>query len=136
MAQFSTVVNASLKKVWHDLILKIEQPEKFVPGVSDVLIIEKSNDYVLRQMTVTAGGTSSILKEKITFVPYKVRFWLLEHPQFEGYVDNDIAFISDIETELTFTINWADKVTKVAHNNLEMVQNAVLKTKKYIEETP
>ena len=41
MVQFSTVVNASLEKVWEHLIYKIEKPENFVPGVSDVEIIEK-----------------------------------------------------------------------------------------------
>lgn len=134
MAQFSTVVNASLEKVWNDLILKIEQPEKFVPGVSKVVISERNNDFVIRQMTVTTDETTTILKEKITFSPYKIRFLLLEHPKLEGYVDNDIKFVSEIETEVTFTINWIDKVTKSAINNQEMVKNAVLKTKKYIEE--
>lgn len=134
MSQFSTVVNASLEKVWHDLILKIEQPEKFVPGVSNVVISERNNDYVVRQMTVTTDETTTILKEKITFIPYKVRFLLLEHPKLEGYVDNEIKFISENETEVTFTINWIDKVTKSAIDNQEMVKNAVLKTKKYIEE--
>lgn len=134
MSQFSTVVNASLEKVWHDLILKIEQPEKFVPGVSNVVISERNNDYVVRQMAVTTEETTTILKEKITFIPYKVRFLLLEHPKLEGYVDNEIKFISENETEVTFTINWIDKVTKSAIDNQEMVKNAVLKTKKYIEE--
>jgi hypothetical protein len=108
--------------------------EKFVPGVSKVVISERNNDFVIRQMTVTTDETSTILKEKITFVPYKVRFWLLEHPKLEGYVDNEIKFISDNETEMTFTINWIDKVTRSAIDHQEMVKNAVLKTKKYIEE--
>lgn len=134
MSQFTTVVNAPLDKVWSDLILKIERPEKFVPGISDVIIIEKNNDYVTRQMTVTTNETSTILKEKITFVPYKVRFLLLEHPKLEGYVDNDIKFISDNETEMTFNINWIDKTTKFEIDSQEIAKNAVLKTKNYIEE--
>jgi hypothetical protein len=85
-------------------------------------------------MTVTTDGNATTLTEKITFVPYKVRFLLLDHPKFEGYVDNDIKAINDQETELTFTINWTDKATQLEINNPEMVKNAVLKTKKYIEE--
>jgi ribosome-associated toxin RatA of RatAB toxin-antitoxin module len=134
MVQYSVNVNASLEKVWSHLIYKIEKPENFVPGVSNVLILEKNNDFVTRQMTITTEGNPTTLTEKITCIPYKVRFLLLDHPKFEGYVDNDIKAITDQETELTFTINWKDKVTPSEINNPEMVKNAVLKTKAYIEE--
>lgn len=133
MVQYSTTVNASLEKVWQHLILKIEKPENFVPGVSDVIILEKKEDFVTRQMTITTVETVTTLVEKITFVPYKVRFLLMEHPKFEGYVDNDIKFISENETQMTFTINWKDISTQSEINNQEMVKNAVLKTKIYIE---
>jgi hypothetical protein len=133
MVQFSTIVNASLEKVWSHLIYKIEKPEDFVPGVTDVIIIEKNNDFVVRQMTVTTAENTTILKEKITFIPYKVRFQLIEHPKWEGYVDNDCKVISENETEITFTINWTDKITKFEFDNQEMVKNAVLKTKNFIE---
>ena len=134
MVQYSTIVNASLEKVWQHLILKIEKPENFVPGVSDVIILEKKEDFVTRKMTITTEGNATTLVEKITFIPYKVRFLLLEHPKFDGYVDNDIKAISDNETEITFSINWKDKITQMAFDNQEMVKNAVLKTKNYIEE--
>jgi ribosome-associated toxin RatA of RatAB toxin-antitoxin module len=134
MVQYSTIVNASLEKVWQHLILKIEKPENFVPGVSDVIILEKKEDFVTRKMTITTEGDATTLVEKITFVPYKVRFLLTEHPKFEGYVDNDTKAISDNETEITFSINWKDKITQMTFDNQEMVKNAVLKTKKYIEE--
>jgi ribosome-associated toxin RatA of RatAB toxin-antitoxin module len=44
MVQYTTIVKASLEKVWQHLILKIEKPENFVPGVSDVIILEKNED--------------------------------------------------------------------------------------------
>ncbi len=134
MVQFSTTVNASLEKVWEHLIYKIENPENFVPGVSDVEIIEKKNDFVIRQMKITQESGITILKEKITFVPYKVRFLLVDHPKYEGYVDNDIKELAFNQTEVTFTINWVDKETNAEVNNYEMVKNAVLKTKNFIEE--
>ncbi len=134
MVQFSTIVNASLEKVWKHMLLKIEQPENFVPGVSDVIILGKNKDFVTRQMSITTEENTTTLVEKITFVPYKVRFLLVEHPKFEGFVDNDVKFISENETEMTFTINWKDKVTQSEINNQELVKNAVLKTKNYIEE--
>lgn len=134
MVHYTTIVNASLEKVWQHLILKIEKPENFVPGVSNVHILEKNKDFVIRKMTITSQENVSTLLEKITFEPYKVRFQLLEHPVFEGYVDNDIKPISANETEMTFTINWKDKSSKIEFDNSELVKNAVLKTKKFIEE--
>jgi ribosome-associated toxin RatA of RatAB toxin-antitoxin module len=132
MVQYSTTVNAPLEKVWQHLILKIEKPENFVPGVSDVLIMEKKEDFVTRKMTITTEENATNLVEKITFIPYKVRFLLIEHPKFDGYVDNDIKPISENETEMTFTINWKDKVTQSEFDNQEMVKSAVLKTKTFI----
>ena len=133
MVQYSTTVNVSLEKVWQHLILKIEKPENFVPGVSDVIILDKNKDFVTRKMTITVEGNATTLVEKITFIPYKVRFLLLEHPKFEGYVDNDIKPISENETEMSFTINWKDKTTQSEFDNQEMLKNAVLKTKNFIE---
>jgi ribosome-associated toxin RatA of RatAB toxin-antitoxin module len=133
MVQFSTIVNAPLEKVWKHMLLKIEKPENFVPGVSDVFILEKKEDFVTRKMTITTEESTTTLVEKITFIPYKVRFLLIEHPKFEGYVDNDVKFVSENETEMTFTINWNDKATQSEFDNSEMVKNAVLKTKTYIE---
>ena len=133
MVQYTTVVTASLEKVWQDLMYKIDHPEHFVPGVTEVIIMEKTADFVSRQMTVTTSESVTILKEKITFVPYKVRFLLVDHPKLEGYVDNDIEKISDTETQMTFIIDWVDKTTQKPINNFEMVKNAVLKTKTFIE---
>ncbi len=133
MVQYTTIVNAPLEKVWEQLLYKIEKPENFVPGVSDVIISDKNTDFVSRQMKVTTAENTTILKEKITFIPYKVRFLLLEHPSLEGFVDNDIRANSENETEMTFTINWIDKTTKTGINDFELVKNAVLKTKNFIE---
>jgi hypothetical protein len=133
MVQYTTTVHATLEKVWQNLIYKIENPENFVPGISDVFVLEKNEDFVIRKMTVTTPDNTTTLTEKITFIPYKVRFLLVEHPKFEGYVDNDIKLISDIETEITFTINWKDKTTQSEINNFELVKNVVEKTKLYIE---
>ena len=134
MVDYTAIVKASLEKVWHHLILKIEKPENFVPGVSDVHILEKKEDFIIRKMTITSEGNSTTLTEKITLEPFKVRFLILEHPKFEGYVDNDVKAISENETKITFTINWIDKNTKVEFDNAELVKNTVLKTKNYIEE--
>jgi ribosome-associated toxin RatA of RatAB toxin-antitoxin module len=134
MVHYTTIVKAPLEKVWHHLIFKIENPENFVPGISDVFVLEKNDDFVIRKMTITTPDNTTSLTEKITFIPYRVKFLLLEHPKFEGYVDNDIKFISENETEITFSMNWVEKITKSEFDNFELVKNAVIKTKTYIEE--
>lgn len=134
MVQYTTTVNATLEKVWHHLILKIENPENFVPGISDVFILEKNDEFVIRKMTITTPDNTSTLTEKITLTPNKVRFLILEHPKFEGYVDNDIKHISENETEITFSMNWMEKITKSEFNNFELVKSAVIKTKTFIEQ--
>ncbi|MBL7886082.1 MAG: DUF1857 family protein [Flavobacterium sp.] len=133
MASFSTIINTSIEKVWEHLLYKIEYPKAFVPGVSDVLILEKNNEYVVRQMTITMNDVVSKVMEKITFSPYSVHFELLEHPKFNGFVDNEAVFVSENETQLTYTMNWMDKQTQMAYENPEIMKNAVLKTKDFIE---
>lgn len=133
MTSFSTSVNASLENVWKHLTFKIEHPEAFVPGVSGVTILEKNEEFVIRQMNITMNGTISKVVEKITSEPFCVRFELLEHSKFTGYVDNEAIAISENETQITYTMNWVDKQTQIAYENPEIMKNAVLKTKEYIE---
>jgi len=135
MVHYTAPTATPLKKVWQHLLHKIEFPENFIPGVSNVVILEKNDEFVIRQMDVLMNDKPVTLKEKITFKPYKVRFELLDHPTLKGYVDNDIKCISDSETEITFTVNWKDKITDAPVDNPEMVKSAVLKTIEFIEAT-
>ena len=41
MIQFTQSIDVSLEKVWQQFIYKIEHPENFVPGVSNVIIKKK-----------------------------------------------------------------------------------------------
>ena len=66
MVQYTTTINASLEKVWEHLLFKIEQPENFVPGVSDVIILDKKDNFVIRKMTITTEEHATTLIEKIT----------------------------------------------------------------------
>ncbi len=133
MASFSTTISASIEKVWEHLVYKIEHPEAFVPGVSDVIILDKNQEFVIRQMTITVNNIPSKVVEKITATPYHVRFELLEHPTYMGFVTNEAFCISENETQLTYAMNWWDKVTQKAYENEEIMKNAVLKTKNYME---
>lgn len=136
MVSYSATTKASLKKVWEQLLFKIEHPEDFVPGVSHVSILEKTDTTVIRVMDVVMNGVSATLKEKITFQSYKVRFELIEHPHLDGYIDNDAKALSDTETEITYTAHWRSKGTQEEINNFEIIKTAVLKTIALIERTP
>ena len=133
MTRATTIINASLEKVWSELLFKIDHPENFVPGVSDVLILEKNSNYVIRKMTITTVENVFSITEKITFQPFIVQFFIIDHPQYEGYVENEAKSISEQKTEITFTMNWKNKTTQEIVQNSAILENAVLKTKEYIE---
>ena len=134
MIQYSALVEAPLAEVWAQFLIKIEQPQLFVPGVSKVHILDKKEALVVRQMTITTENTAIDIQEEITFAPYTVRFLILEHPLYEGYVDNIARAISETQTEITFAMHWKDKISQQPMGNLELLQNAVLKTKNHIEQ--
>lgn len=133
MIQHSTVVKAPLVKVWEQLLVKIEQPQLFIPGVSQVQLLEQKEAMVKRQMTLTTEMGATVIQEEITYQPYHIRFALLSHPLYEGYVDNDAKAISDVETEITFSMHWTHKITHEPMQNIALLEQAVLKTKDYIE---
>jgi len=137
MISYTAMVNQPIDKVWKHFIYKIEHPENFVPGVSNVKILESTKDYVIREMDIkTPTGENIRLKEKITFSPYWVKFLILEHPIYEGYVENLAESISENKTAITYTLSWMNKETSEVFKQHEMIQNAVLNTVDYIMQHP
>ena len=133
MISHSESINAPLATVWEHFVYKIEHPEHFVPGVSNVVIREKTDDHVIRAMDIALhGGAPTTVVEKITWAPYWVKFELLEHPVYTGHVDNLAEAVSDRETRITFTLHWVNKTTGEPFSNPEVPKNAVLKTVEYI----
>jgi ribosome-associated toxin RatA of RatAB toxin-antitoxin module len=133
MITYSENINVPIAVVWQYFIHKIEHPENFVPGVSNVSIKEHTDQYIIREMDIEANGGSKVrFTEKITYTPYCVKFLILDHPTYSGYVDNIAERISDNETKITFTLNWIDKETATPFNNQEMIKNAVRKTVDFI----
>jgi 4-hydroxy-L-threonine phosphate dehydrogenase PdxA len=129
MVSFSTNIHAPLDQVWEHFLYKIEHPEHFVPGVSNVEIIEKTGDYVLRAMELTTpDGAQARVVEKIIHAPYTVKFLIVDHPKFSGHVDNLAEKISENETKITFSMYWVNKETGEPFSNQELVKSAVLKT--------
>jgi len=129
----SEIVNAPIEKVWNALVLKIEQPQYFVPNVSDVYIMEKTEKFMIRQMTLQAGDIKMEMVEKITSSPYIVRFDIISHPKNTGYVLNEASSIDANSTLLTYTMCWQDKIEHTPSNNPEILKAAVMLSKEFIE---
>lgn len=127
------IINAPIATVWDALVLKIEQPQFFVPNVSNVLILEKTQEFVVRQMTLQAGEIKMELVEKITFSPFLVKFEIISHPKNIGYVLNEAIPINEKTTQLTYTMCWQDKETLLPSNNMEILKSAVILSKEFIE---
>ncbi len=133
MITYSENIDVPIAVVWQHFIHKIEHPENFVPGVSNVYIKESTDQYIIREMDIEPiVGSKVRLTEKITYAPYWVKFSIIDHPTYSGDVDNIAERISDNETKITFTLNWIDKVTAVPFHNQEMIKNAVRKTVEFI----
>jgi Domain of unknown function (DUF1857) len=129
MISYTENISLSLEAVWEHFIFKIEHPENFVPGVSNVQIIEKAADYVIRSMDlVNPEGHQVTLLEKITFSPYWVKFSILEHPIYEGFVDNLAEAVSENETRITYSLHWVNKMNGEVFSNEAMIKGAVQKS--------
>lgn len=135
-ASFAAPVNAPIAELWALLLDKIEHPDKYVPGVSQVKILEKTETAVLREMT--AGDLT--LKEWITWDEknLEVCFTLVEHPRFSGDVINKII-VSDRAAEpisLEFRLHWQPKQSQPdppEPNMSQAIEQAVLHTKALAE---
>lgn len=133
MITYSANIKVPIAVVWEHFLRKIEHPENFVPGVSNVTIKENTDQYIIREMDIEPlGGPKVRLIEKITHSPYWVKFSIIDHPIYSGYVDNLAERISDNETKITFTLNWVYKDTREPFQNEEMIKNAVIKTVNFI----
>lgn len=133
MAQYSQIAPATLQNVWQHFIFKIDNPQHFVPGVSNVFIKERTTEFVIRQMDLQLPNNEvCTVLEKITFTPYKVRYEILEHPIYSGYVDNEAEYVSDNETKITYSLHWVNKKTQEIYTNENIIKAAVIKTIDYI----
>ncbi|GBL35751.1 hypothetical protein EMGBS15_13460 [Filimonas sp.] len=129
MIQYSVNIEVPLAMVWSHFHAKIEHPENFVPGVSDVQIKEKTDDHVIRSMHISMpDGTGATVVEQITHTPYKVRYLVIDHPVYSGYVDNIAEPVSEQVTNITYVMHWVNKQSGEPFTNEEIAKNAVLKT--------
>ena len=81
-----------------------------------------------------AEGNKSTIVEKITWEPYTVKFTLVNHPIFEGYVDNLVEKLNEEQTLITFTIGWKNKETGEPFMNADVPKMAVKKTVEFMQQ--
>jgi hypothetical protein len=133
MVSYSAISKAPLQIVWEHFMYKIDNPQHLVPGVSDVLIKEKNDEYVIRQMEIQMPDKpKNTVLEKITAAPYHVKFEIIQHPTFTGHVDNIAEYISDNETKITYAMHWKNKLTGEIVTNETIIKEAVTKTINFI----
>jgi len=80
----TTLVHAQHDTLWNLLLERLQNPERFIPGVTESRIVEKAGDVSIREFMLHGER----VKEKITVYPHESRIHheLLEHPQFTGTI--------------------------------------------------
>eukprot|EP00658_Telonema_sp_P-2_P035603 TRINITY_DN25859_c0_g1_i4.p1 TRINITY_DN25859_c0_g1~~TRINITY_DN25859_c0_g1_i4.p1 ORF type:complete len:162 (+),score=22.07 TRINITY_DN25859_c0_g1_i4:197-682(+) len=135
-------INATPTTVFEHLLLKIRHPDRFVPGVTHVEIIQEFGEHSIeRKMTLPNGKIAHevIGAERSTL---SVMFRLCPGCAFSGYVSNVVLPPHDNATscDVDFTLNWvasegvpdADfEATKMAMAGA--IVNAVEQTKVVVE---
>ena len=83
------LVHAEHDTLWNMLMDRLENPARYMPGVSEARILEKSATVVVREMKLHGA----MVKERILVNPHdsELRHELLEHPQFTGFIATKIV---------------------------------------------
>lgn len=135
---FKTEVDASAERLWEMMVEKMRRPDKYVPGVVSVDVVQEFSDLAIeRRMTAKEGGAEKTIHEIITADPetMTVIFKLKDDPVYTGYVINMI-FDEDGKVELDYTMHWTPKDASAVTNEPDWaraIQGAVLHAKKLAE---
>ncbi|GFO61577.1 hypothetical protein GMST_39020 [Geomonas silvestris] len=80
----TTLVHAEHDTLWNLLLDRLQNPERFIPGVTESRIVEKAGNVCIRELMLHGER----VREKITVHPYEsqIHHELLEHPQFTGTI--------------------------------------------------
>ncbi|HJV33730.1 AtaL-like protein [Geomonas sp.] len=83
------LVHAEHETLWKILMDRLENPGRYLPGVSEANILERNEGEVVREMKLHGD----LVKERIMIRPHgaELRHELLEHPQFTGFIVTKIV---------------------------------------------
>jgi hypothetical protein len=78
------LVHAEHDTLWNLLLDRLQNPQRFIPGVTEARVIEKEGTVSVREMKLHGD----LVRERLTVLPYdsEIRHELLEHPQFTGTI--------------------------------------------------
>jgi len=99
----SEQINSTFETLWTLLLDKVQHPDRTIKEVTDVEVLKKYDDGILRQMQAV-GMT---IKERITIDEQNktVRFDLIENSMFTGYFLNKVDGY-DGKLTLIYEQNW------------------------------
>jgi hypothetical protein len=136
----STEIHAPLGTVWNILVKRIEHGGEFPPGARHVLVLERQGNTLLRELR----GYGITMRERVTMDRQggEIRYDLLEHPLFTGYVIQR-AVPRSLQSpvtpvQLTMIVAWVPKneeaEKKIIENLPSAIQEEVLSLKRDAEE--
>lgn len=78
------LVHADHETLWELLLDRVEHPERYAPGISELHVLEKGDNTLVQEMKVHDNN----VKERIVIKPYdsELDYELLEHPHFTGKI--------------------------------------------------
>jgi hypothetical protein len=78
------LVHAEHDTLWNLLLDRLQNPGRFIPGITETRIVEKTGNVTVREMKLHG----ELVREQITVAPYdnELRHELLDHPQFTGLI--------------------------------------------------
>jgi len=99
----SEEINSTFETLWVLLLDKIYHPDRTIKEVTDVEILEKYDDGILRQM----HALGMIIKERIIIDEQNkiIKFELIENSMFTGYFLNKVKIL-DGKIKLIYEQNW------------------------------
>lgn len=137
---YSAEVFAPFETIWQLMLYRIEHPQGYLPGSEDARIIERHDDFLVRE--VTARGIAITERVTIDREKREIRYMPMEHPLFSGTVTQRAVPASRQSPVspvlLTMVVDWAPKDEEaeriIVENMPSEIQQEVLSLKDEAEE--
>lgn len=133
-----TIVMASSDRIWELLVDKIRHPDRYVPGVEQVRILQTFGPLSIeREMLVRAAGRAKLVRELIAADPVSktVLFKLVDDAVFTGWVLNTV-YEDRPHPALEYSLHWQPRPGAVDDSGTDWqaaIQGAVEHTKALAE---
>lgn len=102
-----------LSQLWPALLRKAEEPMPFVPAISNCSVVERGNDYLVRDIVLRGEN----VRERVTFEPTRRVHFERMSGSARGTIDNEIEGDDEHGLRLRFTFHLA--VEGLAHGSEE-----------------